>query len=82
MGPVTTSYWNRNGSRVKTEEYINRIGQANLSWCTLRMVHLKLNTVYLDGICDFFHYLRFYGSCSNRSSGGPLLVIHGDEWVN
>ena len=45
------------------------------------MVHLKLNAVYLDGICDFFHHLRFYGACSNRKGGGPLMAIHGFEWV-
>ena len=46
------------------------------------MVHLELGAVCLDGIRDFFHHLSFHGSCHESRGGGPLMTIHGDQWVS
>ena len=46
------------------------------------MVHLEHDAVGLDGIRDFFERLSFNCSCSERSGGGPLMIIHGDQRVN
>ena len=43
------------------------------------MVHLELNAIRLDTVCDFFQYPNFDRSCGVRKGGTPLMVIHGDN---
>ena len=45
------------------------------------MVHLQLDIVVLNGICNFLEYFRFDGAGGDRKGGGPLMVVHGDERV-
>lgn len=45
------------------------------------MIHLEFNTIRFDGIRNLFQHESFDGSCSQCSSGGPLMIVHKHERI-